>query len=299
MNTPVTIQIVGWNSAGELPRLLGSLRRFNPADYIFRYIDNASRDSSVALVRQNLAAADIIQLETNTGFAGGHNVGFARCTTPFVMVLNPDVELVPEALPELLKAFEDPLVAAVQGKLMRDEKIIDSDGIVMTAALNGGERGAGEKDVGQYDTQTKVAATTGACSIYRLEALQKVAHQKGEIFDTDFFAYKEDVDLGWRLRRRGFKCLYVPVTVGYHGRGLKLPIYQRLKDPRTRYSIRNWVWMLVKNLAWQEDLRHELFIDARLFALFLLTLLYPPLFTVWFETLRGIPKMIKKRTPVF
>ncbi len=304
-----------------LRQTLAALQRIPRDAVVIRYIDNASTDDSVALVRRMLPYADVIELTENKGFAGAHNVGFARCTTPLVLTLDPDVELNWQGIMRVLAAFDDPRVGAAQGKLYRSnpgtarKRVIDSAGIVHTLALNGKERGANEEDGGQYDVPARLLAVTGACGVYRMEALREVAYGAHspwlagvkEIFDNDFFSYKEDVDLGWRLNNAGWKVLYVPIAVGVHRRtlgkrgvlgwGLHLTaIYMRLKSSRTRYSLRNYVWMLVKNITLTDDLKHEFFIDARLFAFFALSLLYPPLLSVWWETVRGLPRMLEKRT---
>jgi GT2 family glycosyltransferase len=311
----VTIQIVGWNSRKVLEPGLKKLQAIPANEVVIRYLDNASTDDSVALVRRLLPQAIIVELPTNHGFAGAHNIGFAHCTTPYVLTHDPDIELDWPAAKRLLQALTDPTVAAVQGKLLRAEKttegqpIIDSAGIMLTAALNGRERGSHEEDRGQHSHATDLIAVTGACGLYRIATIRQVAHAgrtPAEIYDEDFFAYKEDVDLGWRLKRAGYRSVYVPVAVATHRRTLgrrgafnwgldPRAIYQRLHSPRTRYSLRNWIWMIIKNASLKEDLMHEIPVDLRLLVFFLLSLLYPPLFTVWGEVIQGIPRMIAKR----
>jgi len=302
----LTIQIVTWNSATALRTTLPALRHVDPSIAVIRVIDNASRDGSVALVREALPTADVVLLPHNTGFAGGHNEGFRRCQTPLVLVLNPDVTLRWAVVVAVLAYFKEKNVAAVQGKLLREANIIDSTGIMLTAAFNGNERGAGETDTGHYETVQQIDAATGACALYRLAALKHVSHPSGEIFDERFWAYKEDVDLGWRLRRQGWKVLYVPLTLGFHPRRLRregrfgwslapLHTWQRLRDARTRYSFRNWVWMVLKNATPAEIVVHSPALVARLGALLLLSLFYWPLAAVWLEVVRGGPAMIAKR----
>lgn len=272
-----------------------------PADeVVIRYLDNGSNDGSVALVKKLLPRAEIIALGCNTGFAPAHNEGFRRATTPYVLIHNPDLVIDWHGIKKILHAFNDSTVAAVQGKLMcrpgsGDTNIIDSAGIVLTRALNGVDRGAGEIDRGQYDALADVLAVTGACALYRVEAIRGIG-----FFDEDFFSYKEDVDLGWRLKKAGWRSVYVPIIAGYHQRHLKAwrlgTFYARLRDPRTRYSLRNWVWMVVKNVTLWQEIKAELFIDARLLVWLGLSFLYPPLLTVWWEILSGWPRMVAKRS---
>ncbi len=302
----LTIQIVTWNSAVALKATLPALRQVDQSIAVIRVIDNASTDESVALVRAALPTADIIQLPQNTGFAGGHNTGFDHCTTPFVLIVNPDVTLDWLGVTAVLEYCSNEKIGALQGKLYRESTTIDSTGVMLTMALNGRERGAGEVEGGQYATVTEIDAPTGACALYRIAALQQIKAQNGEIFDEDFWAYKEDVDLGWRLRRRGWKILYVPVVMGIHPRRLRREgafgwslaphrILQRLRERRTRYSWRNWVWMVIKNASVPQLILHSPALVMRLGVLGIFSLLYWPLWTVWPEIIRGIPTMIAKR----
>ncbi len=294
--TPLTIQIVGWNHAGRLTPGLSALARLPADEVVIRYLDNGSTDDSVALVKKLLPKAEIIELGYNTGFARAHNEGFRRTTTPYVLIHNPDLVIDWAGITELLHVFADPTVGAVQGKLMRvsAEATIDSAGIVLTRALNGVDRGAGELDRGQYETPVAITAATGACALYRVEALKAVGY-----FDEDFFSYKEDVDLGWRMQKAGWRSLYMPVITGYHHRHLQAwrlsNFYSRLPDPRTRYSLRNWVWMVAKNVTFVQELKAELFIVGRLLVWLGLSFLYPPLLTVWWEILQGLPRVVAKR----
>lgn len=307
----LTVQIVGWNSADVLTTGLSALEKIPIEDIDIVYLDNASTDGSADLVQQILPAAKIIQFTQNIGFARAHNIGLTQCQTPFVLVHDPDVTINWQGIVSLLNRFNDPRVGAVQGKLLRSVKegtrsIIDSAGIKLSSALNGVERGADEIDLNQYQAEETVIATTAACSLYRLAALKAVAYGPEEFFDNDFFSYKEDVDLGWRLNNAGWQVLFIPIYAGQHQRTLgkrgafnwglnPVSVYQRLRSPRTRYSIRNWLWMIVKNAGLLQILAHGLPIAVRITVLGSLSLTYPPLVKVWFEAITGLPTVMSKR----
>jgi len=312
MDKKLTIQIVGWNSANVLESGLSALKTIPQDEVTIRYIDNGSNDESVSLVKKLLPQADIINLSENKGFSGAHNVGLKRCSTEYVLIHDPDVVIEWTGIKALIDEMDRKSdVGAVQGKLLRREKIndasiIDSAGIELTLALNGRERGAYEVDRGQYNKKTAITAVTGSCALFRMTALRGVKHGEFEYFDEKFFAYKEDVDLGWRLNNAGWKVMYIPVNVGVHRRtlgkrgfmnwGLNPSIvWGRLKSPRTRYSFRNWIWLIVKNASLKKELLHEIFIDIRIFVFVILSLFYWPLFSVWGEIWRGLPAMMEKR----
>jgi GT2 family glycosyltransferase len=310
MDQSLTIQIVGWNSAAVLPAALNRLK-LCPKEIIIRYIDNNSADGSVETVKGILPDAHIIELDRNAGFAAAHNIGFKHCTTRLVMLHNPDLVLDLGSLPKLTAAFEEARVGAVQGKILKGKNnqgkdIIDSTGVVMTLPLSGADRGEGEIDAGQYNQSSDVAAVTGAGGCYRMAALHNIRDINGQIFDEDFFAYKEDVDLGWRLRHAGWVCKYIPVLQGIHPRGFgrkranSLPekmvyLVAKVTDQRTRYSLRNWIWMILKNSSVKDALKHELFVDLRIFGFVLLSTVYWPMLATWIEIIKGVPKIIRKR----
>lgn len=318
MNPNITTQLLGWNSAKVLAKTLPALAAIPAEQSIFRYIDNNSEDDSIAIVKKYLPQAEIIALPKNVGFTGGHNVGLAACTTPYVLVLNPDVTIQWTGITRLLAVFEkNPRLAAIQGLLLRpgQPQIVDSAGIVRTITLNGVDRGAGKPTGTAFTTPTQLDAVTGACSVFRMSALTHVTHGEyssggyaaTEVFDRDFFAYKEDVDLGWRLQTAGWQVAFEPVSVGVHGRQLQpqgrfgwkmepAAILARLRNQRTRMSLRNYIWLVVKNASWTQLLFHEVFIDFRLSLFFLISLVYWPLLLVWPEALRGIPNMLHKRS---
>ncbi len=311
MAAKLTIQLLGWNGAQHLQETATALASIPQQHASIRYLDNGSIDSSLEIVRDLLPHADIMQFETNRGFAGAHNAGLAVCTTPYVLTLDQDITVIWEGLQILIEALDrNPKLGAVQGKLYRKEGacVIDSAGIVSTLALNGKERGANEADIQQYETKAPLFAVTGGCGMYRMEALRQIAHYSeiSEYFDIDFFAYKEDVDVGWRLNTGGWTVQYIPVLVGYHARTMgkrgmlnwgisPKNIADRIANTRTRLSLRNYIWMLAKNMTIKDELKHGFYIIIRLFVFFILSLFSWDLFSVWKEALAEIPKMHEKR----
>lgn len=314
MSAELTIQIVGYNGAKHLARAVEVLKTIPRDQVVIRCIDNASKDDSVEIVRRALPDADIVQLSSNRGYTGGHNVGLALCTTPFVLLHDQDVVIDWTGIKKLLEVFQGSSIAGVQGKVYRgDTKILDSAGIRQTLALNGVDIGGNEEDRGQLENAREIFAVQGACALYRMDALLEVAQTRDgrdeevpDILDEDFFAYKDDVDLGWRLHQAGWKLLYHPIVMGQHARTLGKQgvggwglsprnIAARLKTSRTRLSLRNYCWMIVKNTSIGQALLHSPFILLRMKVFFLMSVFYPPLFSVWKEVWQGIPRMLAKR----
>ncbi len=212
----------------------------------------------------------LIQNQTNRGFAAAHNQGFAVCEAPYVLVLNPDTELQEWYLEEAVRVMSaqggsalggesDNKVASVQGKLYRELPsegkygIIDSCGLEMKfwgQAVDIGQNSVEENGKPPLPLLAKegikeVFGATGACAFYRLEALKSVKDKHG-IFDERFGSYKEDVDLAWRLNRAGWKAVFTPQAVAWHGRGVGKG---DKRGWRIRYlSLRNQALMIWKNM---------------------------------------------------
>jgi len=174
----------------------------------------------------------IIKNEKNVGFGGSHNVGMRRASGDFVLCLNADCELDRDYVKYAVEVFEkDKTVGAVQGKLLnRRTGKIDTTGLLIFENRRVVNRGQGELDNGQYENPEEVWGVDGAAPVYRRAMLEDIkiprmgkgqATSDGgdyEYFDQDFFAYKEDIDLSWRMRLAGWKCVYQPKAVAYHDR---------------------------------------------------------------------------------
>jgi GT2 family glycosyltransferase len=212
-----------------------------------------------------------IKSEENSGFGRPHNQAFRIGRGKFFLLLNSDAILMPNFVEEALRAFADGKVGAVQGKLLRydfdkgepfkdseDPSLnrIDTVGLRMLKNRRIIAMGQGEADRGQYEEKMPIFGADGAAPIYRKEALESVKlplieRSEGkkrpyeyEYFDEDFFMYKEDVDLAWRLRLAGWDAVYVPEAVAYHGRGsgdsmarnfIRIIEERRKINPRAKY----------------------------------------------------------------
>ncbi len=92
--------------------------------------------------------------------------------------------------------------------------------------------------------------------MYRMSFLQAVAID-GEIFDEDFFAFREDADLAWRGRVMGFRALYSPPAIGHHVRRVTPERRAQLPADINMHSVKNRFLLLAKNETW-EGLRPDL-----------------------------------------
>lgn len=214
----VSIGMVTWNSAGDLPSCLESLRQqaYSPIELIV--VDNGSTDASVPLIQERFPQARVIRNSANEGYCRAHNQAIREARGEHYMALNPDVQLQPDFIQRLAAALEaHPDCGSAVGKFHQPPK---------------GTR----------------PTLDGAAPLDRMRMLDELRVQ-GEYYDEAFFAYMEDVDLAWRARLMGWRRWYEPRAVAVHVRsfkpGRRKPIPRRLR----RLAIKNRHLTILKNEA--------------------------------------------------
>lgn len=247
----IAVVILNWNGLEWLQKFLGTVVRFSLNNDTVVYVaDNGSTDGSVEWISRNVKEVRIIRLTKNHGFAGGYNLALKQIDARFYILLNPDVEVTEGWIIPLIRYLENnPDVASCQPKVRSFHK---RDHFEYAGAAGGFIDKFGytfcrgrifdhvEKDEGQYDDQTDIFWSTGACMAVRKEAWEKC---KG--FDNDFFAHMEEVDLCWRFHKAGYRVSCIPESVIYHVGGGILPYDSEFK---TYLNFRNNLYLLYKNL---------------------------------------------------
>ena len=266
----LSIIVVTYNSQAVIANCLNYIRKQSYSSYEVIVVDNASSDKTLELLSKYSWIKLIRNIE-NLGFSKANNQGVEQAKGEFILLLNPDAFLSDSALDILVNSMKsDFSLGFVCPKLLKpnNKNIIDSTGIQATPERRFFDRGRGEVDHHQYDSQTDIFAGCGAALLLRKTALDDIKIGN-EYLDNDFFAYFEDVDLCWRMRLRGWKGLYCPKAIVYHQRGQdiddyeKQPLFAFLKkrlsqwgDKRTR-KIRSLVFInslliLIKNASFLE-----------------------------------------------
>lgn len=211
----VSALIVTYNSERFIHQCLQALLESTyPVSQVV-VVDNASADNSVHIVESNFPSVQVIRSPRNLGFAGACNLGLAQTHGQIIALVNPDVQVHPTWLGELVEAIgRDPLVAIAGGKLLfPDGQTIQHAGACVRYPLALSDHyGYRQTDDGRWDKLRNVEYVTGAALAIRREALGRLGG-----FDERFYpAYYEDTDLCWRARKAGFRVLYVPSAVGIH-----------------------------------------------------------------------------------
>ncbi|MFC1687733.1 glycosyltransferase family 2 protein [Patescibacteria group bacterium] len=295
MSIKVTISIVTWNSGNVINSCLLRIREQTFSDYETIVVDNNSSDDTRAILEQ-FPWVTVIQKNENTGFSAPHNEVIRKSESEYVLCMNPDVFLTPRFLELIIKAAEQrPEMGSFGGKLLRgtplimneQNGIIDSTGILITKTFRAINRGEGEVDKKQYDSQNEVLGQTGALVLYRKKALEDIRFEH-EYFDVDFFAYKEDVDLAWRLQRKGYSSYYEPSAIAFHIRQVRRGSRSQRKNTEKHLSFKNHILMLVKNISIKRFILNAIWIIPYE----LLKIIYLILFER--ETLASIPLLTKQ-----
>ncbi len=205
--TLVSITVVTYNSGRFIARCLDAVfqQEHRPLEVIV--VDNASQDDSLSILARYKHCIRLIQNDRNVGFAAGQNQAIAASRGQWVLTLNPDVLVQPGFIGGLVDAGDlDACVGVVCGKLLRigrdftipDEPRIDSTGIYFTPAMRHFDRGWNEPDDHRFAQTEYVFGACAAAALYRREMIADVSLADG-FFDPDFFAYREDADVAWRL----------------------------------------------------------------------------------------------------
>jgi len=297
-NKLVSVILVSWNGREYLPEALSSLYRQTYAPLEIILVDNASRDGTVEYVESEYPGVILLRNPENYGFCKANNQGIRIAKGSYLLLLNPDVRLKEDFIEKAVRTAEsEEKIGMVSGKLLtaRDPTRIDTTGIVLEKTRRALDRGQGEPDRGQYDRREEVFGVSAAACLCRREMLEAVKVQ-GEYLDELFFAYKEDVDLSWRARLMGWRCVYTPDAIGYHDRTWFLGNRNRIPRRIRRHSLKNRYLMMLKNDRWSE-IRPCLkaLLGYELKSLGYILFREPHLIRALFQVIRLFPQALRKR----
>jgi len=296
----VSVIIVTWNHASDLPACLEALAAQTYPDLEVIVVDNASQDGSATWVRAHYPLVRMLEQTQNLGFAAGFNRGVALARGEWVLSVNPDLTPAPDFVRQLVQAASaGPRLGMAAPKLLRadNRQRLDSTGLFLDRRRRPYDRGQMQVDDGQYDLALDVFGACGAAALYRRAMLEDIS-VRGEFFDEDFFAYGEDADLSWRARLRGWCCCYAPQAVAYHVRGWGDTLRKR-PDPNSmgpRLALRNRYLMSIKNdrfAYWLRDF--PLILLAELPRLGYMLLVRPAALLGLVDLLRLAPAALRKR----
>ncbi|MBN1234722.1 MAG: glycosyltransferase family 2 protein [Methanotrichaceae archaeon] len=289
----ISIVVLNYNGQRYLNSCLASLAAQTYRDFEVIVVDNDSTDGSVEHLKANFPWVRLVINKENLGFAGGTNSGIRAAQGELILTFNNDAKADSRLLEHLQKPLADSKVGVCAAKMLLADGRINSTGICLSRSGAAWDRGMYEPDQGQYDAEEEVFGACAGAALYRKEMLDEIG-----LFDEDFFLYMEDVDLAFRARLAGWRCIYVPEAVVYHHHGgTAVPG----SDLSVYYGNRNVIWYVIKDFPTRLLIASLPFILARNLA----TIPYYALrgqgrviLKSKLDALRGLPGMIRKRRQV-
>ncbi|KZX17061.1 glycosyltransferase family 2 protein [Methanobrevibacter filiformis] len=209
-------------------------------------IDNGSTDRSQDFIKEFTNKYDyfkLIENKTNEGFSIAINQGIMEASADFVFLLNNDVEVKKDAIKNLLIAIKkDSNIFSASSLMLQfnNRELIDDAGDMYS--FLGYTRKLGlNKNINSYDFRQDIFSSCGGAALYRRSIFDEIGY-----FDENFFAYMEDVDIGYRARIFGYKNILVKDSIVYHyGSGTSGSQYNKFK---IRLAARNNVFVPYKNM---------------------------------------------------
>jgi GT2 family glycosyltransferase len=289
----VSVIVLNWNGAAVLPRCLDALQAQTFRDFEVLVLDNASSDGSVEEVEARWPNFRLVRFERNLGFSPANNRGARLANGRWLVFLNNDAFPRPDWLERLVDAtlaWPDFLSFASRLVYADDPNRVQSAGDVCNLSGFAWSRGNGFPVTQEYLEFTEVFSPCGAAGMYSRQVFLEVGG-----FNEKFVSHLEDVDLGFRLRLIGRRCLYVPTAVVEH----VVSAGYGVESDRTVYQVqRNVIWMFVSDmpggLFWK-------YLPAHLIANLVFLTYYSlrgrarAVWTAKLDALRGLPAVIRRR----
>ncbi len=238
-----SIVIANFNGRDLLDTCLSALvpQVGNPSDIIV--VDNGSSDGSVEYLHREWSLVTTIPLDTNTGFTGANNTGASACDSDLIILLNNDTRPSPDWIIRLLRPFEDPSIGAVTSSMRRmsDISVMDSAGGELDSLGYTSDRGRGAP-ASRWTDPDEILFPCGGAMALRRDALDDA----GSIFWDTLFCCNEDTDLGLRLWKSGYRCVYQPDAVVEHALSANAG---KTSPVRVRFCTRNRILVLRRHLG--------------------------------------------------
>lgn len=253
----VSVIIPNYNGMAYLDGVLSTLEKQTLRNYEVILVDNGSDDGSCAFVASHYPWVHMIELSENFGFCKAVNEGIRQARSNYVLLLNNDIEVEADFLEEMVSALrrhKKAFSCAARMIQYYDRDKLDDAGNYYCALGWGYARGKG-RDIHTYEKEEKIFSSCAGAAIYRKKVFDKIGY-----FDEEHFAYLEDMDIGYRARLHGYENWYAPKAVVYHvGSGTSGSRYNQFK---TRYSSRNNIYMIYKNMPFLQILVNLPFLVA-------------------------------------
>jgi GT2 family glycosyltransferase len=237
----VRVIVLNWNGRSWLGGCLEALGQqdFRPFEIVL--VDNGSTDGSIDFVRERFPECRVVALDANIGFAAGNNAGARGAIAAYLAFLNNDTRVDPGWLTALVAAAEgDPTVGLVTSRVVFMDRpdVIDSAGDGYLRCGGAFKHRHGQRVDGRLSSR-EVFGACGAAFLIRRELFEVLGG-----FDEDLFMVYEDVDLSYRARLRGWRCVYADAAWVKHAGSASLGLASSVA---VYHGQRNLEWTWIKN----------------------------------------------------
>jgi GT2 family glycosyltransferase len=269
----LSIVIPSFNGLDHLRSLLPTVRRHAPNNAQVIVVDDASTDGTSNWLQANHRWVEVVSLAANQGFCGAVNAGVTRARGEVVELLNNDTVVCPNWAEHGLAHFADPTVGSVAPLVLFFDRpeVIDSAGQEYHICGWARNRGYGQPVREELLLSREVFGPSGSSGFYRTSALARTG-----VMLPEYGAYYEDVDLSFRLRWAGYRCIYEPKSRIFHREHASYGENERV------------VWLLARN----EELVYWVNLQAR-------ELLIGILPHLGFLAIRTLRKLVSGHGPIF
>lgn len=233
--------VLNWKSKDFIEDCLDSLLAQTTKNLEIILVDNGSKDGSLPILKNKYPSLIIVENPENLGFSHAINQGIGKSSGEWIGLLNSDATVEKNWLEEMLKAAladSKTGMAACKIYLMDRKNILDNTGEVVTRDGMGQGRGRLQEDRGQFDSNASVLCPSGCAGLYKKSMLEEIG-----FFDSRFFAYGEDIDIGLRARMAGYEAVYAPRAVAHHRLSASSG---RLSTTKAYLLERNRLWVVLK-----------------------------------------------------
>jgi GT2 family glycosyltransferase len=221
----LSVIIVNWNTRDLLIQCLESVfRTAGGVDLEIFVVDNGSTDGSGRAVKKRFPDVKVIENQWNIGFAGANNQALKRSGGKYLLLLNPDAQVKPNAIEALMSFMESHSRAGVAGAQLLHSNGSKQNSIanfpsLATELLNKSllRRLFPEKFPGKgrhYSEPIEVDSVIGACMMVRRRAAEQVG-----LLDEDYFLFLEETDWCYRMKQAGWEVYHVPQAEVDHLQG--------------------------------------------------------------------------------
>jgi GT2 family glycosyltransferase len=255
----LSICIVTYQTRSYLQACLRSIYQHPPdGNYEIIVVDNHSDDGTLEMLKDEFPEVGVIENAGNLGFTAPMNQALRKGEGKYLLQLNPDTLVHPQAFNSLIDFMESQPEVGICGP-----KVLNTDGTLQKPCRRGESRPWAvftyflglsslfpkSKLFGEYlmnykdeDETHEVAGVSGSCMLIRREVINQIGY-----LDERFFAYQEDADYCFQARRSGWKICYVPTAriTHYGGQGgSRVQLYRSIYEWHRSY----WLYYR-KNLA--------------------------------------------------